>query len=327
MKPFAHHRASSVAGAVSLLAAYEGRARVNGGGTDLLGVLKDEIHDAYPEALIDLKTIPGLDRIRTDAAGGLVVGALTRLADLAASPIVRERFPLLAEAARSVATPQIRNVATLGGNLCQEVRCWYYRYPRHVGGPIGCLRKGNGPCLAVKGDSRYHAISGGKGCFAVCPSDTAVALAALEAVVRIEGPHGAREVLVADLYEPSRLALGPDEVLTQVRIPALPADAGTSFVKFTVREPVDFAVVSVAALVAREGGACTKAQIALGGVAPGPVRAATAERVLVGRTVDNSAAALAAEAALAGAKPLRGNTYKVALAKSLVERTLLAAWS
>src|SRR6185369_11886151 len=128
----------------------------------------------------------------------LRIGALARLSDLAQSPLLRQSYRALAESARVVASPQIRTVATIGGNLCQDVRCCYYRYPRQIGGPIQCARKGSGPCLAVKGDNRYHAIMEGKRCFAVCPSDTAVALAALDAQLLVAGPRGERRLAVRD---------------------------------------------------------------------------------------------------------------------------------
>ncbi|MHB8869062.1 MAG: FAD binding domain-containing protein [Thermoleophilia bacterium] len=325
MRPFRHVRAATVAEACALLAEHGTRARANAGGTDLLGALKDSIYPEPPDVVVDLKTISGLDAIEEDDAG-LRLGALTRLADIARSEPVRTRWPILAQAAHAVGSPQIRNMATLGGNLCQEVRCWYFRYPAHVGGAVECLRKGGPRCPAVKGDTRYHAIFEGRGCFAVCPSDTAVALAALDATAVLEGPSGARrELPVQELYAPLRIALEPGELLTEVRVPP-PADgARSTFLKFTVREPIDFAVVSVAANLTLREGVCADARIVLGAVGPRPHRAAQAEARLIGAPIDERAAAAAAEAAVAGAKPLRGNGYKVPLARSLVGRAILAA--
>ena len=201
MRPFDHIEARSVEEAVAALARFGGRARLNAGGTDLMGLLKDEFLPQQPEAVVNIKGIPGLADVREEG-GAIRIGALARLDDLARSPLVRERWGALAEAARSVASPQIRNVATLGGNLCQDVRCPYYRYPRHVGGPIRCSRKGNGPCLAVKGDNRGHAILEGRRCFAVCPSDTAVALALYDARLIDAGPAGERRIGVREFYTP-----------------------------------------------------------------------------------------------------------------------------
>jgi len=157
MRNFAHYDARSISEAVKLLAQHKGRAKLNAGGTDLLSVLKDDILPEYPHAIVNIKTIGDLDYIKEEA-GVLRIGSLARLFDVGRSPLVTERSPLLAEAAHTVGNPQIRKMATLGGNLCQDVRCWYYRYPSSIVGSIQCDRKGKGPCLAIKGDTRYHAI-------------------------------------------------------------------------------------------------------------------------------------------------------------------------
>jgi xanthine dehydrogenase YagS FAD-binding subunit len=322
MRPFTHINARSVKEACKLLAEYDGRAVLNAGGTDLLGTLKGDNLFEYPEAVINIKTVAGLDKI-VESKGTLRTGALAKLSDLVNSSLLNQRYPALAEAARTVATPQIRNAATLGGNLCQDVRCWYYRYPRHIGGPILCGRKGKAPCLAVKGDNRYHALMGAKKCFAVCPSDTAVVLAALDGQINIVGPEGERKITVTDFYNPLGNSLRCGEMVTGVEVPSIADEAQQAFLKFTLRKPVDFAIVSVATVIAVKGGVCTDARIAMGAVAAGPVRATKAEKILVGKPVDEKAAADAAEAALAGAKPLSMNAYKIEIAKTLVKRALL----
>jgi len=322
MRPFMHFNAGTVKEACKLLAKYDGRAVLNAGGTDLLGTLKGDNLLEYPEALVNIKTIAGLDRI-AESKGTLRIGALAKLSALVNSPLLNERYAALAEAARTVATPQIRNVATLGGNLCQDVRCWYYRYPRHIGGPILCARKGKGPCLAVKGDNRYHALMGAKKCFAVCPSDTAVALAALDGQITIAGPEGERKIAVTDFYHPLGNSLKRGEMVTGVEMPSVQKEARQAFLKFTLRKPVDFAIVSVAAVITAKDGVCMEARIALGAVAAGPVRAKKAEELLVGRPIDETSAADASEAALAGAKPLSMNAYKIEIAKTLVKRAIL----
>ena len=176
MKRFAHHTARSIGEATRLLRAYEGKARVNAGGTDLLGALRDKSVPVYPEAVINIKTIEGLDFIKNEKKG-LRIGALATLADVAASEAVKAEYSLLAEAVRSVASPNVRNMATLGGNLAQDVRCWYYRYPRQIGGPIVCLRKGGKICSALAGDNRYHSLFGAAPleeypCSSHCPAKT-----------------------------------------------------------------------------------------------------------------------------------------------------------
>jgi len=322
MRPFAHFNAGTVKEACKLLAKYDGRAVLNAGGTDLLGTLKGENLFEYPEALVNIKTIAGLDQV-IEKKGFLRIGALTKLSALVNSTLLKKRYPALSEAARTVATPQIRNAATLGGNLCQDVRCWYYRYPRHIGGPILCARKGKGPCLAVKGDNRYHAVMGAKKCFAVCPSDTAVALAALDAQIKIAGPEGERKIAVTDFFSPLGNSLRRGEMVTGVEMPSVEVESKQAFLKFTLRKPVDFAIVSVATVITVKVGMCTDARIALGALASGPIRARKAEEILVGRQLDETAASDAAEAALTGAKPLSVNAYKIEIAKTLVKRAIL----
>lgn len=322
MKPFAHFNARSVEEAVQLLEEYGGKAKLNAGGTDLLGVLKDRILPGYPEAIINIKTIPGLSNIAEEEEG-ISIGALTTLAEVIASPLVAGVIPLLKEAAKTVASPQIRNVATLGGNLCQDVRCWYYRYPDEIGGRIMCFRKGGKGCPAASGENQYHAVMGAKKCYAVCPSDTAVALAALGATLTVAGAGGAiRTVPVEDFYTPLGNALAPGEMVTAVLIPRPSSAARQTFLKFTLRKPIDFAVVSVAAVVTLEKGRCKDARLVLGAVAPTPVRALQAEEFLKGKELSAGTAGQAAELALAGARPLSKNAYKVEIAKALVKRAL-----
>lgn len=322
MRQFVHLNARSVDEAVAALESYNGRARLNAGGTDLFGFLKDEFLPEYPEAIVNIKTVHGLDLIREDQ-GGLRIGAMTRLADLANSPLIRARYGALAEAAHSVASPQIRNVATLGGNLCQDVRCCYFRYPRHIGGPISCARKGNGPCLAVKGDNRQHAIMEGRRCFAVCPSDTAVALALYDAQLIVVGPAGERRIGIREFYTPLGNALHRNELVREIEIPAVTGPCRQAFHKFTLRKPIDFAIVSVATVVTVSDGVCSDARIAVGAVAPGIHRALAAEEFLRGRPLNEDSAAQAGELAVKGARPLSRNGYKVEIARTMVARALL----
>jgi xanthine dehydrogenase YagS FAD-binding subunit len=318
-----HIDALTVEEACTLLKKHRGKAVLNAGGTDLLSTLKGEHLFDYPEAVINIKTIPGFDKIR-EQGDLLKIGALTRLSDMAKSSLLMEKYSVLSDAAGSVASPQVRNVATLGGNLCQDVRCWYYRYPRHIGGPLACARKGHGPCLAVKGDNRYHAIMEAKKCFAVCPSDTAVALAALDGQVIVAGPKGQRRVAVTEFFLPFGNALRSGEMVTEIEVPRVTGPVRQKFLKFTLRNPIDFAVVSVASVLSVTEGVCRVARIVLGAVAPAPFRAKVAEELMTGKTIDDALAEETAKRALKRAKPLSQNAYKIEIAKVLVKRAILA---
>jgi xanthine dehydrogenase YagS FAD-binding subunit len=322
VKPFKHFDAASVDEALSMLKDYKGEARLMAGGTDLLAVLKDQILEGYPKALINIKTIPGLDKIQ-EKGEGLRIGALAKLADIALSPSVQTKYPALSQAAGSVASPEIRTMGTIGGNLCQDVRCWYYRYPHHMGGRFLCHRKGTGPCHAIKGDNRYHAIMGGKACVAVCPSDTAIALTALDARLTILSPEGERKIPIHELFTALGTNLGPSEIVTEIQVPSPPKGIKQRFLKFTLRKPIDFAIVSVASVIAMEKGLCRDAKIVLGAVAPTPLRAEGAEKAVKGKAIDESTAEEAATAAVSDARPLSRNAYKIELTKALVKRAIL----
>jgi xanthine dehydrogenase YagS FAD-binding subunit len=324
MKSFKHHNVYSLEEAFALIRDYEGRARLIAGGTDLLGTLKGDILPDYPEALINIKIIPDLDGIKEDNEG-LNIGALTRLIHIARSSVIEGTYGLLKEAAGSVGTPEIRNMGTIGGNLCQDTRCWYYRYPNQMGGRIVCYRKGEGPCHAIKGDNRYHAIMGGKGCFAVCPSDIAIALTALDAELTVAHTGGERVLPVTDFYQTRGHILKPDEILTKIRVPQPPDNTAQAFLKYRLRESVDFAIVSVASVITMEDGICRDTRIVLGAVAPKPFRALAAEEAIRGKTLDATTAEEAAEAAVSHAKPLSRNAHKVKITKALVKRALLSS--
>ena len=321
MRPFRHKNAKTLSDAVSTLVEYGDKARLLAGGTDLLGLLKSKCQEIHPELLINIKKIPGLDYIKA-GHDGLKIGALAKLSDICDAPEVKEDYPMLAEAAFSVAMPQIRCMGTIGGNLAQETRCWYYRYPHEIGGRIMCRRKGEGPCVAVTGDNRYHAIFGGKRCFAVCPSDTAIALAALDTQLLITGPDGERLLNIMDFYDPLGNALEPGEIITEIQIPRPAVDNRQLFLKHRMRESIDFAVVSVGLFLEINGGTCASARIVLGAVAPGPHRALAAEEVISGNVLNPETVEAAAAASVADAVPLSRNAYKIEIAKALVKRAL-----
>jgi len=319
---FNHINAESLGEAAGLLQSSKGKAKVMAGGTDLLGVLKDRILPEYPETIINLKTIPGLKNIE-EAGGRLKIGALTTLEAIVQSPLIQERCRILVDAAKSVASLQIRNLGTLGGNLCQDLRCMYYRYPYQIGGRLMCKRKGEGACLAVKGDNRYHAIMGAKGCFAVCPSDMAVALSALDATITLGGSGGSRTLPVASFYTPAGMVLEPGEILTTVSVPLPSRAVKTAFSKFRLRDAIDFAIVSVASALTVSHGTCEDARIILGAVAPFPFRAEKAESYIKGKPLTEKTAAQAALLALEKAKPLSMNAYKIQIAKTLIVKSIL----
>jgi len=325
MRAFEHFNATTLEQAVAILGRYGGRARVIAGGTDLLGKLKDEILPKYPEALVNLKSIPGLDYLREDR-GTLKIGALTRLEDIANHPAVKERFGALAQAAGRAASPHLREMGTLAGNICQDIRCWYYRYPNNR---FPCLRKGGGRCYAVEGDNRYHSIFGGtvaNGCYAVHPSDTAPVLIALNAVVRTTK----RTLPLEDFFDVKvggTTVLDADEIVSEFEIPDPAGGARSHFMKFALRKTIDFAIVNCAALIALQGPTVAAARVCLNAVAVKPYRAQKAEAAIVGRELNEQTAAAAGEAAVAEAQPLKDNGYMVQLARVIVKRTLLACAS
>lgn len=324
MRSFQHYQARSFGEAASLLAKHHGKARVNAGGTDLLGCLRDECLPDYPEAVIDIKKIPEQEFIKANKRG-LKIGTLTRLVDIVRSSIIQQEYSLLAQAAESIASPNIRNMATVGGNCAQEIRCWYFRYPQHIGGPITCLRKGGKSCNAVAGDNRYHSLFGaapGKACFAIHPSDLAVALVALNAVIITT----TRSLAASEFFHSSTAnttVLGPEELIKEIRIPKPPKGARQNYRKFTLRKPIDFAVVSVASIITEKKGICSEARIVLGAVGPSPIRAITAEEFLEGKILNETVADQAGQLAFADARPLSKNGYKIQIGKTLVKRAIL----
>lgn len=309
-------------------------ARVLAGGMDLVPELKDHVTEAG--ALVNLKSIPAK---AVDDAGFLLVavtpgptsveiGALVTVAGLASGVIARTMpfAAVLEQAAASVASPQIRSVATLGGNLCQRPRCWYYRNEGTV-----CLKKGGTECFSYGGRNKYNAILGGGPSYIVHPSDLAPALIALDATVTLHGPAGERQLLLEDFYtlpESSDVTrenvLAPNEILTRVEIPTRGEDWRSTYQKFKERESYDFALSAVALALRMDGDTIAEARLVLGGVAPRPWRCASTEKLLVGRKNDDDAARAAGEDALRLAEPLSENGYKVPLTKGLIVKAMRA---
>ena len=322
MKEFKHFNAYSVDEAVALMGRYGERAAVIAGGTDILGKMKDSILPAYPEALINIKTIDGLSEIK-ESGGMLNIGALALLADIAANPVIKSKYAALAQAAGRTASPHLRNMGTIGGNICQDIRCWYYRNQNNR---FSCLRKKGGRCYAIKGDNRYHSIFGGSvsgGCFAVHPSDTAPALVALDAKI----VTSSRTIEAEKFFEVKPVkttVLKADEIVTGIQVPEPPAGSSSAFLKFALRRSIDFPIVNCAVMVTRKDGKVSAARICLNAVHVIPYRAVKAEQAITGRVIDEAAAEEAGAAAVSEAKPLDHNKYMVAIARTLVKRTLLA---
>jgi xanthine dehydrogenase YagS FAD-binding subunit len=321
MKGFAYKNAETLQEAAFWLSRYNGRAALLAGGTDLLGKLKDASMPSYPEAVINVKRIAGLDFIREEE-DGLRIGALTRLHDIALHPEIQSRYSALSQAAQRAASPNIRQMGTIGGNLCQDIRCWYYRSPANR---FPCLRKGGGRCYAIDGDNRYHSIFGGSvegGCYAVHPSDLAPALIALNASIQTTK----RTVRAADFFTVAvsrTTILEPDEIISQIVVPLLRDGEKSAFIKFAVRSSIDFPIVNCAAMIKGANGRVESARICLNAVYVIPYRASDSERIIQGVVLDEKTAALAGEAVVAGAKPLKYNRYMVQIARSLLTRTLL----
>jgi len=315
-----HFDARTIDDAGSLLSQYREEAKIIAGGVDLVSLMKNKV--MLPKVLVNIKTIPDLTYITEDAKG-LKIGTLTTIHDIETSATIRGKYSMLAEAAHSVAAPQVRNMATIGGNLCQSVRCWYYRRSPGTGLSFFCRRKGGEQCYAVTGDNTYHAIIGGKECNAAFPSDMAPALVALGAKVKIVGSVGNRVIPLDDLYTVLGNILEPDEILTEVQVPTPKPGTKQQYLKFRLRKAIDFAISSVAAAITTEAGVVSDAKIVLGGVAPTPYRVTSIEDTIKGETITESLAETLAKAAVAEATPLSMNAYKVPITKALVKRAIV----
>jgi xanthine dehydrogenase YagS FAD-binding subunit len=322
MRKFTHINARTVEEAVSALRRYGSRASLIAGGTDLLGKMKDEILPQYPETLINIKTIVGLEFLKEER-GMLRIGALSTLEDIGKEPLINERYAALAQAASRTASPHLREMGTIGGNLCQDIRCWYYRNPNNR---FPCLRKGGGRCYAIEGDNRYHSIFGGSvegGCYAVHPSDTAPALIALNAKVLTSK----RTIRIEDLFQvdvAKTTVLDSDELITEVQVPRLPGGSKSAFLKFAIRKSIDFPIVNCAALITTAAEKVKAARICLNAVSVKPYRALKAEKAIVGKKIDEAVAEGAGHAAVSEAKPMERNGYMVQIARVLVKRAILA---
>jgi len=328
MKQFDLFEPTSVSEATGFLNQFGAKAKIVAGGSDLLGgIMKDWVTGKgmpLPDQIIDLTTIPDLKGIKP-GTDGFHIGTTTTLSELIEHADLTEKVPLLGQAAASVASPLIRNFGTLGGNINQRPRCWFFR-----GENFACYKKGGDFCYAVTGDNRYHAIIGGELCYIVHPSDTATALLALNAQTTVAGPGGTRSVAFDDYFHGPREdvltenVLKPNEVMTEVFVPTPAAGTKMAWSKLKDRQVYDFAVVSVAAVFTVDGGNWKDGRITLGGVAPVPYLAQVVENALKGKDIKASVKAAAAQLRTV-ARPMSLNAYKIDLAQGLIERTILDA--
>ena len=309
---------SSVEQAMAWAAQHGDDAALLAGGCDLVDKLKNQWFT--PRYVINLKAIPGLKQV-TQSGSSLTIGALTTLGELERNVQLKQVAPALVKAASLVATPQIRNMGTVGGNLLQDSRCPYYR------GPWECYRAGGTVCDAVRGINSEHAIFGGDRCYTVTPSDLAPVMVALEATAKVKSPRGDYQSPFADLFllpkEDIRHMhrLAKDEILTEIEVPQ-GASQRSTFIKYAMRNSWDFALASVAIAFTQEGSTVRNARIVLGAVAPVPWRSRAAEAVVEGKQLNESLIEEAARAAATGAEPLAHNEFKVGLIKKLIRSAL-----
>jgi xanthine dehydrogenase YagS FAD-binding subunit len=316
---FSYIHPKSLKEAVKQLAA-DG-ARLHAGGTDLLGCLRDHVFEI--KKMVSISGFKDLQGINKMSGGGLRIGALATITEVAESPLVKGNYPALAQAASSVASPQLRNQGTIGGNICQKPRCWYYR------GDFLCLRKGGDRCFAVVGENQYHCILGGGPCFMVHPSDMAAALVAHEAALHIVGPKGSRTLAVERFHVPPSVdvrretMLDPAEIVTEIFLPSAKG-ARSSYRKVRARASWDFALAGMALVLHFNKEVVTRARAVLSGAAPIPWRSMEVENALIGNPLDPDVIAKATTAAMTAARPLAGNDYKVALFRGIIEEELTA---
>jgi len=305
----------------------DGRAVVKAGGIDLIDRLKEGL-DA-PKRIVNLRTIGGLDYVREDTQAGLLrIGPLVTLAALDEHKLVRGRYTAIADAAGHAATPQIRNMATIGGNLLQRPRCWYLRQAE-----FNCRKKGGERCFAIEGENQYHAVFGNNLCAIVHPSATATALLALGARLSLTGPKGTRTVALEDFFVTPDVdvrrenSIGADELITEIQVPAPTSGARSVYLKQGEKESFDWPIAEVAVLLDCARDRCERASIVMGAAAPVPLRARGAESALAGRAINEETARAAAREAVKGATPLSENAYKLPIFEALVRRAILRAAS
>lgn len=322
MKDFKLAQPRTIEQTTAILSMNQGKAAVMAGGTDLLDEIKNGINQ--PEVVIDLTTVPDWNTILLEN-DTVKIGALTRVVDLAENAVIQEHFPGLVEAALSLASPQLRNVGTIGGNLCQRPRCWYYRDPDVI-----CRKKGGSRCFALRGRNRYHAILGGGMCQIVFPSDLAPALISLNARAVVATDLGEKTAPLAEFYTLPREnvrkenILGADEVLKEILLPIPESGTKSTYLKLKERGTWDFAVLSVAVSGEVSDGAFQGIRLVCGGIAPIPWRLTKAERFIAGKLVNEGMLRKAVQEELKDARPLSENGYKLDLLEVAVYRAVMS---
>jgi xanthine dehydrogenase YagS FAD-binding subunit len=297
---------------------------IKAGGIDLLDLLKEGL--VTPAQIINIRTLPNLDRLTNDSNAGLRIGSLVTLAQIAADTTLQRTHTALTDAASHVATPQIRNAATLGGNLLQRPKCWYFRNEA-----FRCLKKGGDRCFAPEGDNEFHAIFGNQTCPFVHPSTMATPLVAMNAELVLTNPRGSRTVRLEEFFVTPEQdvrrenSLQSGEIITEIRVPAMSANTRSAHIKQGEKESFDWAIVDVAVVLEQAQGRVNRASIVLGAVAPVPWRARAAEAALINQPVNEETARAAARAAVQGATPLSGNGHKVPITEAVVRRAILQA--
>jgi xanthine dehydrogenase YagS FAD-binding subunit len=317
-----YHSVTTLVDAISLLERFGDEAKVFAGGTDLIGLMKNRVHT--PGVLVNIKPIRKMQHVVLDS-GWLSIGALTLIGEIGRSPLIRQQYPILFEASGSVASPHIRNMATIAGNLCQESRCSYYRRPPDTGLSFNCRRKSEkGVCYALNSENQYLGVTGSAPCVSVCPSDLATVLLAVDGRIKIEGNKGGRLISVGDLYTTLGTTLKPAEIITSIRIPKIEPESKQRFLKFRRRKAIDFAVASVAVVIQKgPNNTVREARIALGGLSHKPLRARKAEQILLGERLTEKSAREASRAAVLGLNRLSMNAYKVKIVEALVRRAIM----
>jgi xanthine dehydrogenase YagS FAD-binding subunit len=320
MKPVSIYKPVSLEQAIQILSMHGTEAGVYAGGTDLLIRLKNRLHQA-PTYLVDIKKIDGLRYIREDAQGGVQIGALTKLAEVADSPLLAQKYPMLVQAVQKISSPELRNASTVGGDILQEVWCQYLR------GGYDCYRNGGYICYGAIGDnSYYHSAMGGRLCYAVYPGDIATAMIPYDARVKLATPFGPKEMSLEQLVPGDMMVDGRlqshvvrfNEILTEITLPAPRPNFKASFEKIRPREVWDFAMASLAMGLQMRGSTIDDARVVFGGISGKPYRERTVENFLKGKTIDAQVIAQAQAGALAAAAPLKYNAEKIDMAKGLL---------